>query len=218
MLLFRSTIRPICLLLCTCDFQPRDTGRPARVAQDRSGNVYTFGDVNQVEATRFFTIPILRADPDKAEGSFSGSYRGEDQRNRLIVDSVSGTSRRVLPNQNFEIVNWFEPAIKASDGSDHLIDPAASGEAARTVPSGLYAAVVKRPGKGDKDPARYDVLLGRFETGQQAWIATGLAGVESLWITPKHRLGMVAATAQGGVYRLYDPENFRQQLESKLKL
>jgi len=202
--------------LCACNFQPRDMGQPQQVAKDRAGNTYTFGDIDQVQGTRFFTIPILRTNEDRAEGTFSSSYRGDDERNRLIIDSATGASRRVLPNQNLQIVNWFEPTTKPENGK---IIPDDQTEAAQGgIAMGLYAAVVKRLSKSDKDPASYDVLLGRFQNGQQAWIATGLSGVESLWITPDHKLAMVAATNTGGVYRVYDVSTFKQQLETKLPL
>jgi hypothetical protein len=200
--------------LCACTFHMPDRGQPQQVVKDRAGNIYTFGDVDQVAGTRFFTVPILRSNGNDDGGAFSSDGRGDDQRNRLIVDSSTGASRRVLPNQNLQIVNWLEPAAEPQNQGELQLSESAKGK----VSSGLYAAVVKRPGKTTKDRPTYDVLLGRFDTGQQAWIASGLSGVQSLWITPDHRLAMVAATASGGIYRAYDPATFRRQLEAKLPL
>jgi hypothetical protein len=90
--------------------------------------------------------------------------------------------------------------------------------APKSRPSGIYAAVVKRPGRTDKDPTTYDLLLGRFEGGTQVWAARGLAGVEGVWLTPDHKLAMVGASKRGGIFRLYDPDNFAQLLEKDLAL
>lgn len=209
----RWTLLLLATALCSCNFHAPDRGQPEQIAKDRAGNTYTFGEVDLVEGTRFFTIPILRTNGNGGGGSYSSGGPNQDERNRLIVDSTTGASRQVLPDQNLEIVNWLEPTTEPNGA----IRPELPGTQS-SAPSGLYAAVVKRPGKRDKDPATYDVLLGRFETGQQTWIASGLSGVESLWITPDHKLAMVAATANGGVYRLYDTGTFALQLEAKLPL
>jgi hypothetical protein len=206
----------VCVALAGCNFQPPDRGEPQKIAEDKSGNAYTFGDVQQVEGTRFFTMPIILSNRDHASGSFSGSYTGNDERNRLIVDSASGRARKVLPDEKFEIVNWIEPDRKSSSRNFDPDEPV-SGDDASTV-TRLYAAVVKRPGKGDKDPATYDVLAGRFEDGQQIWIANGLSGIESIWITPDKKLAMIAAVGDHGIYRLYDPSTLRQLLQTELKL
>ena len=195
-----------------CGYQPRDNGQPDQVGHDRTGAALTYGGIDQVEGTRFFTIPIVRVEHG-ASGSFSKSYAGSDERNRLIVDSKTGASRKVLPNTDYAIVNWIEPTISASDSSEYR-----AGERSDDRSSGLYAAVVRRPGKTDKDAATYDLLLGRFEDGQQAWIARGLSGVEAMWITNEGKLAVVAALGNRGIFRLYDPTSFEQQLEKELAL
>jgi hypothetical protein len=211
----RALVVALLLSSTACGFHPRDRGQPTKIARDRSGAALTFGDIDQVEGTRFFTVPIVRTEHEN-RGSFS-SYAGSDERNRLIVDSTTGASRRVLPNTDFSIVNWIEPkAEMTKTGIGAMEEAAEDGGKAR--PSGIYAAVVKRPGKTDKDSATYDLLFGRFEDGKQVWAASGLAGVEAVWLTPDRKLAVVAASAKGGIFRLYDPVSFGQLLEKDLAL
>ncbi|HEV8408661.1 MAG TPA: hypothetical protein VGQ34_12080, partial [Sphingomicrobium sp.] len=193
-----------------CGYQARDDGQPQRVAQDQSGNVYIFGSVEQVQGTRFFTVPILRVEGATESGSFSKTYRGDEEQNRLIVDGATGQSRRILPDSKFEIVNWIEPTSKASNLGNYSSNQA-EGDVSKS--SGIYAAVVKRPGKTDKDPPTYDLLLGHFEDGQQGWIARGLSGVQAVWLNQDGKLAVVAAKNDRGIYQLYDPNSFRQLLQ-----
>jgi hypothetical protein len=177
--------------------------------------VYTFGQINQVSGTRYFTVPILRVEGTGDGGSFSSGGRGNEEHNRLIVDSMTGRSRAVLPDTKFELVRWIEPNAKASNIADDQIDDGANGS---TKSSGLYAAVVKRPGKTDKQAATYDILLGHFEDGQQAWVARGLGGVQAVWLNTNGKLAVVAAGSSGGTYQLYDPKSFRPVLRADLKI
>ena len=210
-MIIRAVAFALLVSCAACDYEPPDRGQPQRVGQDRTGAALAFGNIERVEGTRFFTIPIVRADRRGGYGSFS-KYGGDDQRNRLIVDSTTGASRKVLPNADFEIVNWMEPTDAASR-SENLAD----GDS-KPSSVGIYAAVVKRPGAKEKDHPTYDLLFGRFEDGQQAWVARGLAGVESVWLTPDRKLAVVAATPKAAIYRLYDPASFKQVLESPLNL
>ena len=198
------------LLIAACNYEPRDDGQPDHVGRDRSGADLTFGGINQVKGTRFFTVPIVGVEHGSS-GSFSKRYAGGDERNRLIVDSTTGASRKVLPNSDFAIVNWIEPTAAASDTRRYE-----SGSPSSEDSSGLYAAVVQRPGKTDKDPATYDLLLGRFDDGRQAWIAKNLSGVEATWLIDGGKLAVVAAVGNRGIYRVYDPKTFKQLLEAPL--
>jgi len=198
------------LMVAACHYEPRDNGQPDHVGRDRTGADLTFGDIDQVEGTRFFTIPIVRVE-NGSSGSFTKRYAGGDERNRLIVDSATGASRKVLPNNDFQIVNWIEPTTIASDTNRYE-----GGTASTAEPSGLYAAVVQRPGRTDKDPSTYDLMLGRFDDGQQAWLAKGLSGVQATWITKEGKLAVVAAVGDHGIFRIYDPKSFQQQLEAPL--
>ena len=198
------------LLSGSCGYERRDNGQPDQIGRDRTGADLTFGGVDQVKGTRFFTIPIVRVE-NGSSGSFTKRYAGGDERNRLIVDSTTGASRKLLPNSDFRIVNWIEPTAAAADTS-----ASDSGSESGARSSGLYAAVVERPGRSDKDPSTYDLLLGRFEDGQQAWLAKGLSGVEATWITNDGKLAVVAAIGNRGIYRVYDPKSFEQLLEAPL--
>jgi len=196
------------LLLAGCDSQ-HDDDRPKRAVGADPSAVLTFGPITEVEGTPFFTMPIVRKGGRGAD-SYGGSDSGTDERNRLIIDSRTGASRRVLPNEDFELVTWIEPKPRAADTDDNDTEAAASRK-----PSGLYAAVVLRSGRVDRGTDTYDVLLGRFATGQQQWIARGVTDVQGVWITPEGKLAMIAAVGDHGTFRLYDPATFEQLLENK---
>jgi hypothetical protein len=212
----RAFLFSLLLSCAACGYQPRDRGQPDQIAKDRSGAALTFGGIDPVAGTRFFTIPIVRVEHG-GSGSFS-NYAGGDERNRLIVDSTTGASRRVLPNTDFSIVNWIEPKLEmAKTGDVVAIEQAVDGNN-QDRSSGVYAAVVKRGGRKDKGPATYDLLFGRFEDGTQVWAARGLSGVESVWLTPDQKLAVVAATPKGAIFRLYDLTTFAQLLDAPLNL
>ncbi|MBA2467469.1 MAG: hypothetical protein H0V46_07700 [Sphingomonas sp.] len=185
------------------------------MTKDQSGASLTFGAIENVKGTPFFTVPVQRLE----ESAGSGSYfkGGGAEVNRIIVDSRNGISRRVLPDEKFVIVNWILPSGTPGEKFDRFdaLDPTAVEES-KTAPE-FYAAVVKRPGK-EEDDSRYDVLLGRFDTGQQTWIARNLDGVAGFWRIADGRLAMIAATDGRGVYRLYDTKTFGQVVEKELKL
>jgi hypothetical protein len=202
----------LALTLAGCEYERRENGQPDQVGHDRTGAALTFGTVSQVQGTRFFTIPIVRMEHG-ASGSFTKSYAGSDERNRLIVDSATGASRKVLPNTDFAIVNWIEPTSVASDASEYSARDGSTGRA-----TGLYAAVVDRPGSTEKDAHTFDLLFGRFEDGQQAWVARRLSGVEAVWMTQDGKIAVVAASGDRGIYRLYDAKSFQQLLEAPLSL
>jgi hypothetical protein len=204
----------VLMTVAACGYERRDRGEPQQIAHDKSGAALTFGHIEQVDGTRFFTVPIVRVEHARS-GSFS-KYAGSDERNRLIVDSKTGASRRVLTNTDFSIVNWIEPKSRMSNSEADRMNRAAAGDESRSI--GIYGAVVKRPGRTDKEPATYDLLFGKFEDGTQVWAARGLAGVEAVWLTTDRKLAVVAATAKGGVFRLYDPADFHQIMEKNLLL
>ncbi|MEO5774227.1 MAG: hypothetical protein ABIQ32_08940 [Sphingomicrobium sp.] len=205
----------VALILAGCSFDPQDDGRPQQVTKSQSGVALSFGNVEMIKGTRFFTIPIRRAVNDgKSYGSFSGDF-GEE-RNRLIVDSSTGENRRVLPDETAALVNWIVPTsspvnndlLVISDGPPTTANPALDA----------YAAVVKRPGKSDKDASHYDLLAGHFTKADQKWIARGLDGVQTAWISADSNLAVVAASKGRGIYTIYDGRDFRQVLQRELKI
>jgi hypothetical protein len=211
-----SLIAFAALMTSSCGYQAPDNGQPGAIAHDKSGAALRFAGVDRVQGTRFFTLPIVSGTRNPDSYSIFGS--GSDERNRLIVDSATGASRRVLPDENYAIVNWIEPGDRSSNGD--MREESAATDHVQPTAGALhwYAAVVKRPAKDKDDPATYDVLLGRFDDAQQQWIARGLSGVEEIWDTPDGRLAMVAAVGGRGIYRVYDPLTFKQLLQSDLNV
>ena len=89
----RTVAFSVLLTCAACGYHPRDRDEPRLVGHDQAGAALTFGDIDHVEGTRFFTLPIVRIERESSGGSFS-KYAGGDERNRLIVDSTTGDIRR----------------------------------------------------------------------------------------------------------------------------
>ena len=79
-------------------------GLPAE--QVRNGETFGFGEIEKVRGSVYFTLPIIASRKEISGGSFSKGYDPGDVRNRLIVDSVSGESRKILPDEAFLISDW----------------------------------------------------------------------------------------------------------------
>jgi hypothetical protein len=190
-----------------CNFTPPDDGRPRPEGKERERPL-AFGAVSRVEGTSFFTVPIQEA----ARGGGSYSSAGDVERNRIIVDGGNGANRMLLPDNKREIVRWV-----GGNGPDEAFGQPYRPAERQRPPATIFAAVVTSL-EGPADQRRYDLLLGRFETGQSIWAARGLDGVGDLWLDEDGRLGVVISAQGKMLYRLYDPASLQPLVESELKL
>lgn len=202
--------------LAGCDFTMPDDGRPKRVEEAEGGRVLYLGGVSHVPNTPFFTLPLQEG--ERSGGSYSGSAPVE--RNRLIVDGRDGGSRRLLPDNDREIVRWLGSSgsgesligVERSEPADERDQPGN----ARSGPTS-YVAVVTSSAQSKNEPRRYDVLLGHFETGRQVWAARGLDGVEEIWRTADGRLAFVLQMNGRMRFRLYDALSFSTLVDTELR-
>jgi hypothetical protein len=190
------------MLLTACG-ESREPIPPPQTPEGR-GEKFTFGEVSTVEGTPFVTIPLL-------DGRRETSYDNEGaERNRLILDTRSGASRRVLPDNQAPIDRWVQPTeTSAVPGAPYRHERPQSGLKRH------YAAVVRREHGKDK-PSNFDILLGRFADGRQVWAAQNVRGVGAIWLTGEGRIAMIVETDARTVFRLYDADSLKMVLEREL--
>ncbi len=204
------------LLLPACGSDGYDIQRDGRpVEQVRDGETFGFGSIEQVRGTRFFTLPIIAARGGGSKSSFS-SYDPEDVRNRIIVDSVRGESRKILPNEAFQISNWIALGDSSSDGSSLSVAEAAS--TAKGGPVEHYLVVVRRPAAKPETPPTFDLLAGEFAAPRQSWIAKNLSNFKGAWLLDDGKIATISASGGRQYYRVYDPGTFALVVEKELRL
>ncbi len=173
------------------------------------------GDVERVGGTAFVTMSVMpKRDSGNSYGSITfGSRDAGTERNRLILNTATGESRKVLPDEHFEVRQWI--VLGDAPSQDNVYD-VSSDQAKGQTPADSYAMVVRRPSSEKERPPTYDVLLGHFSTGRQQWVATKLNDVQSIWLTKEGRIAFIGAQGGKPIYRLYAPDDFRQLLERPL--
>ncbi len=199
----------IAISVGACGVGEFDDGTPREVAKDESGARVRLGEITTVEGTTLVTVPVMLG---SESGGGSYSYSSNDIRNKLIINSATGESRRVLPDNRRQIVRWIEPGTSNKT-------PEMNVSTSNKPPSKLlYGAVVARAAAKDNEPRRYDVLLGRFDRAQQVWVSQNLSGVQDVWLTPAGDVAMIVVAGPLTLFRVYDPQNFRMKLEKRLSI
>jgi hypothetical protein len=204
-----------CMLvsLASCGSKQQDDGTSRKVAHDTVGLTLRLGEVSRVENSPFVTIGIEAGD-DNA-GSYTKS--SVSVRNRLIIDTRTGDSRRLLPDNSSEIVNWSQPDTTPTSGGREGLN-SYSPEGLRSTGTGklYYIAVVKRTGSQENGPPHYDLLLGEFASGRQQWIGRQFDGVDSTWLTTDGKFAYIATLQGQARFRTVDPINFKPIIDRPL--
>jgi len=211
------TLAASMMLLAACGRDGSDEQRKGReIEQVRNGETFGFGSIEKVSGTVYFTLPIIAAREKQSVASYSKGYDPEDVRNRLIVDSVSGEGRKILPNEAFQISDWIELGELSSD------DPGqASHNAYPTMkdrPVEHYLAVVRRPAKKAEAPPTFDILAGAFASKHQRWIAQGISNFKGAWLLKDGKIATITASGDRQFYRVYDPQTLALLLDKELRL
>ena len=194
----------VSLVLATsgCDFGPNriEAAKTKEVATSAEGRPLRLGEINPIQGTRIVAVEVDEAD-DRSSGYSSGGARR--QRNVLILDSGSGSQRRLLPDNKRIIVQWiifgdeqegYQPSAKVT----------LAGEKANQHPS--FVALVDT---GTEQQPRHDLLMGSFVTGRQSWIARNLDGFDRAWAMPDGRIGIILTERGRTTYRVYDPASLK---------
>ncbi|HEX6375713.1 MAG TPA: hypothetical protein VFZ91_08320 [Allosphingosinicella sp.] len=178
-------------------YEPR---QPAKVAGNKAEETFTVSNVQRLPGTELVQMEIAAS--EGSVGSYSSG--GErDVRNILLLDRRTGASRKILPDNNRHVSrSIFLPAeveAKTSVGGDELLLGAADADG-ESPPAAYYLLQVGQQGNRDLE----DVLVGRIADAKQAFVMTGIDGIDSTWMDSPTRLGLIVRERLRLYYRVVD--------------
>ena len=167
-------------------WQSTDFHRPAEVAGAAPEVKLTLSGAEEIHGTNLISINVAVSNDGGESSPYSGG--GPDIRNVLLIDRLSGASRKLLPDNDRRIheTHYFsaEP-----DRVDSDVNRTASGRDGdpQSPPYEYYALLVKAPKRGGP----MDLLVGELRSGKQAWVMRGLDGVDAMWTHSPTQLGFL---------------------------
>lgn len=180
--------------------RPRE---PARVAGDTPAASLVVRAVTPLTGTNFVWIDIGR--PAGGSGSFSSSGRDDDRRNILLLDKMSGATRRLLPDNSRRIAQiHFLPAV-ADVVSEATAAATSALEQEGEPPPAYYLLTVEQGGDSD----RLDLLVGSLADGRQDYVMQGVEGVDSVWMQSPTRIGLIVRERLNLYHRIVDIPSLR---------
>ena len=172
--------------------------QPAKVAGAKPETVFTLGSPDELIGTNLIRIDIRAQDSRGGSSSYSGR---DDTRNVLLLDKVTGASRKLLLDNSRHIDQTrFLPAKAGLVAND---DDALMGVGTETPshpPPAYYVLTVTRDGS---EGAR-DILVGSLSGGRQAYVMRGVDGVDSMWMQSPTQIGFLVRERLGLYYRIVD--------------
>ncbi|MES2442237.1 MAG: hypothetical protein V4574_05355 [Pseudomonadota bacterium] len=185
----------------------RDSERaaPAQVAA-KEAQPYTVQEVEGIRGTNLAAITIGIGEPSRNDPYSMSGGGGTDRRNLVLLDKATGANRRLLPANDRRIIDVaFFPAapnVEARQGGYAASETVQGAEAQpkpSLAPMAYYVIAVRR-----KDGKLQDLLVGNLATGAQAWLLTGLDGVDRMWMIAPTRLGVLLRQGLKLQYRVID--------------
>lgn len=191
----------LCLIFLTVMIMGLDRGREtAKVVDQKSETMFVVGGPEDLAGTNLMHLAVSAS---TGRGSGYSSSR-DDQRNVLLIDKMSGASRRILPDNQHRIVSeHFLPAkaeIPDKPGDDS--DAALMGKPApsKTAPIAYYMLVLEQ----GKDSELQQILVGTLAGGRQGVVMEGLDGVDNVWMQGPTQIGLLVRERLGLYYRVVD--------------
>ena len=185
----------------------------ATVAADHApGETLEVGNVSLLAGTGLIAIEI-RTVGDGLKGS---SYSRDNGRNLLLLDRVTGSSRRVLPDNTTRIVDIAYFPAAAQGARSELNEAVAIADESREPPPAYYLLTLQRHlPNGDHV---FDLLAGALATGKQAIVMRGLSGVDQSGMLDASRLGLVVREDEALYYRVIDIPALKQVESHKIEI
>jgi hypothetical protein len=174
----------------------RSYQRAPRIAGAAPEVTFTLGNVEPLRGTN-----LVKIDISASEGGGSASYsgRGEDVRNILLLDKVSGSSRKLLPDNQRRIAQarFFSAEADIVD-SDSELPGTGSGQEA--PPIAYYTLLVEAPPSGGSS----ELIAGMLNSGHQGVVMRGIEGVDSMWMQSPTTIGMLVREKLNLYHRIVD--------------
>jgi len=174
---------------------------PAQVEAKADKQPFAVSEVTALRGTNLNEIVIATEISVGRGGSGYSSYSGgerADERNVILLDKASGQSRKLLPDNSRAILDReYLPAAAAAAGDDAEDAPVQGSETARkTEPPFAYYLFRVRAGAGKED-----VLVGDLASGSQAFLLTGIDGVDKVWMQSPTRVALLMRQGRKLFYR-----------------
>ncbi|WP_311268322.1 hypothetical protein [Sphingobium sp. WCS2017Hpa-17] len=154
-----------------------------------------FSGAERIAGRPFLAMTVVAKNAADTGGSGYSSKSAIDNRNMLLLNVVDGSSRYILPDNGRRLVQW------------HVLSLAAGDEAL------AYVALV-----GDDAAASYDVLIGSFATGRQAWVARGVTAMDEPMMVDADTMGLILWDGQRPAYHRYGMADLKETLSRPLPL
>ncbi len=172
---------------------------PAQVEAKAANEVFAVSEVTPLRGLNLTEIVIAT---ENSIGRGGGSYSvGEpaDERNVILLDKASGASRKLLPDNSRRIIERQYLAGAIGDDAAVKADTyEVDGAAAQKKPEPPFAYYLFRVrAQGGKE----DVLVGDLATGRQAFLLTGIDGVDKVWMQSPTRVALLMRQGRKLQYR-----------------
>ena len=190
----------IVVMLSTISFGRHE---PATVQAAATKQVFAIGNIGKVQHSNLITIEV-RATEEGSDSYASGSLRGrnDDLRNILLLDTSTGQSRRLLPD-NSRRIGDFRLLPNDPDHDDVLPDMGAD-KTGKAPPCCYYLVLDRADNSGLKD-----VILGVIGTGKQAMALQAVDGVDSISMPDNTHVALIVRQQRRLSYRVIDLADFK---------
>lgn len=171
-------------------------------AKGSAQEAYAVAEVNPLVGTDINEIVIATEASVGRRGGSSYSKDGSaDERNVVLLDKATGASRKLLADNRRQIAaRHYLPALAGPEEptTDDYLVTGADGKQEKP-PRAYYVLRVKAA-----DGKSEDMLIGDLKTGHQAFVLTGIDGVDRLWMQSPTRLGLLMRQGRKLHYRAID--------------
>lgn len=172
---------------------------PAQVEAKAANEVFAVSEVTPLRGINLTEIVIAT---ENSIGRGGGSYSaGEpaDERNVILLDKASGASRKLLPDNSRRIIERQYLAGAIGDAAVVKADTyEVAGAQEQKAPEPPFAYYLLRVRAKD---GKEDVLVGDLATGRQAFLLTGLDGVDKVWMQSPTRVALLMRQGRKLQYR-----------------
>jgi hypothetical protein len=172
--------------------------QPAKIAGAAPDVTFTVANAREVRGTNLLHMDIAVTRGGGGSSAYSG--RQEDIRNILLLDKASGASRKLLPDNGRRIASSHYFSAKGDLVDQNGFDALEAGPDEPGPPFEYYALTVEVA----DDSGRVDLLVGELRTGKQAYIMSGLDGIDAMWTHGPTQLGFLVRERLGLYHRIVD--------------
>lgn len=188
------------------------TPAPLAVQNGNQNIAYRIGNITDIRGSEQSSMEIVSGSTHLRLGSGSLSRRDTAIHNIILVDQKTGKSRRLLANNNGQIISgiWLADqsgAIPEEFGQDiskfRRARETEIGEAAEDPGSPEHAAMLERVRNAPlnyymmivasktADKIQSELLVGRLSDGEQAMILDGIESIERYWLLSPTTVAMI---------------------------